>query len=124
MKGIPHLVILDGDDASVITLEGRTKVLQDKYGLEFPWRPKNLLALFPKPLRRYFQSQLEYLTNRAQNLLRGVLESLAPSKLIKYASSGLNYLTSRVLPSLFRLIQRHISPMKTQPSADIVQLES
>lgn len=26
VKGIPHLVILDGDDATVYTLDGRTKV--------------------------------------------------------------------------------------------------
>ena len=26
VKGIPHLVILDGEDASIYTLDGRTKV--------------------------------------------------------------------------------------------------
>jgi hypothetical protein len=36
MKGIPHLVILDGDDASLITTDGRTNVLKDSYGLTFP----------------------------------------------------------------------------------------
>lgn len=117
-------MILDGDDASVITLEGRTKVLQDKYGIEFPWRPKNLLSLFPKPLRRYFQTQMTQVSKRAQDLLRGVLESVAPSKLVEYASRGLQYLATRTLPAMLELIQRTVSPAKSEASADIVQLES
>ena len=113
-------MILDGDDASVITLDGRTKVLQDKYGLEFPWRPKSLLALFPKPLRRYVQSQLIKISKRAQDLLRGVLESVAPSKLVEYASRGVHYLTTRTLPALLEFIQNTISPVKPEAPVDIV----
>ncbi len=44
LKGIPHLVILDGEDGSSITTDGRTNVLKDSYGLTFPvrWHLKKL----------------------------------------------------------------------------------
>ena len=35
VKGIPHLALLD-DLGNVITLEGRTKIPQDKAGIGFP----------------------------------------------------------------------------------------
>jgi nucleoredoxin len=39
VKGIPSLVILD-KDGSVITTDGRSKVMADPEGERFPWRPK------------------------------------------------------------------------------------
>lgn len=59
VKGIPHFVILDGEDMSVYTLDGRQKVLQDKYGLEFPWQPRTLMMLLPKPIKRLISQQLQ-----------------------------------------------------------------
>src|SRR5690242_1623413 len=41
VRGIPHFVLLEGEDASIITLEGREKLQQDRYGLEFPWRARS-----------------------------------------------------------------------------------
>jgi hypothetical protein len=82
LKGIPHLVILDGDDASVITLDGRMAVAKDPYGLEYPWRPRTLMSLIPKPIQRIVKAQLESALKALKNYLRGVLESLAPAKFV------------------------------------------
>ena len=86
LKGIPHLVLLDGEDASLITIEGRTRLMKDQYGLEFPWRSRSLLSLLPKPLKRYVTRKLEDIKIRLSNGLKGVLEGLAPTKIIGYIS--------------------------------------
>ena len=39
VQGIPSLVILNADDASVITLDGRSAVSKDPTGNKFPWIP-------------------------------------------------------------------------------------
>jgi Thioredoxin-like len=84
LKGIPHLVILDGDDASVITLDGRTAIAKDPYGLEYPWRPRTLLSLLPKPLKRLLKAQLEKLLISLKSTIRGALEGLAPGKVLNW----------------------------------------
>ena len=84
LKGIPHLVILDGDDASVISLDGRTVIAKDQHGLEYPWRPRTLLSLLPKPLKRLVKAQLEKVTTSVRSTLRGVLDSLAPTKVLNW----------------------------------------
>ena len=84
LKGIPHLVILDGDDASVISLDGRTVIAKDQHGLEYPWRPRTLLSLLPKPLKRLVKAQLEKVTTSVRSTLRGVLDSLAPAKVLNW----------------------------------------
>lgn len=101
LKGIPHLVILDGDDASVITLDGRTKVSSDKYGLEFPWRPRSLLSLVPKPIKRAIKNQVEALKAKGADVLRGVLQSMAPSKVMAYV-------TNTLLPRLLKFIKAQV----------------
>ena len=40
IRGIPSLVIV-GPDGRVITLEGRSRVSQDKGGYDFPWYPSS-----------------------------------------------------------------------------------
>ena len=57
-KGFPHMVILDGYDASVYTLDGRTMVAKDKYGLEFPWAPRTLMNALPRPLKDLIKRQV------------------------------------------------------------------
>ena len=84
LKGIPHLVILDGDDASVISLDGRTVIANDQHGLEYPWRPRTLLSLLPKPLKRMVKAQIEKVTTSVRSTLRGVLDSLAPAKVLNW----------------------------------------
>ena len=83
MKGIPHLVIVDGYDASVYTLDGRTKVMQDKYGMEFPWQPRTLMNALPRPVRNYIKFQIKALKNKTILLLRGVLEGLSPKSVLE-----------------------------------------
>merc|ERR1711988_218368 len=46
VKGIPSLVILDGDRAEVITTDGRSAIMGDPCGESFPWRPKPFKELF------------------------------------------------------------------------------
>jgi nucleoredoxin len=40
VKGIPSLVILDGESGETITTDGRSAVMADPEGTDFPWRPK------------------------------------------------------------------------------------
>lgn len=79
-KGIPHLVILDGDDATVITLDGRTAIAKDQYGLEYPWRARTLMNFLPKPLKRLVKAQLAKVGTSLQNLLQGFIQGIAPGK--------------------------------------------
>lgn len=97
-------MILDGDDASVITIDGRSKVSNDKYGLEFPWRPRSLLSLVPKPLRRYVRTQLQSLGSRVHDLLVGVMQSFAPSHAVKY-------LRTVVLPRVWSFVRMQVSAL-------------
>lgn len=78
MKGIPHLVILDGNDASVYTLDGRTMVAKDKYGLEFPWVPRTLFNALPAPVKRYIKNQIDTIKIKMRNTLKGVLSGFLP----------------------------------------------
>ena len=55
------MVFLDGEDASVYTLEGRDKVLRDPYGLEYPYKPRSLTALVPKPIKRMASARIKSL---------------------------------------------------------------
>lgn len=87
LKGIPHLVILDGEDASVYTLDGRSRVSQDSYGLEFPWRPRTLMNLLPKSVSRLLLRQLARTRAAALQMLRGALESLAPKKVLAFVQA-------------------------------------
>lgn len=80
LQGIPHLVILDGDDATVITLDGRTAIAKDQYGLEFPWRARTLLNLMPKPLKRLVKAQIVKVGTSLQGLLQGIIQGIAPGK--------------------------------------------
>jgi hypothetical protein len=106
------LVILDGFDGSIITTDGyihemplknlalidlllhasRTKVLQDKYGVEFPWTPRTplniVLALLPRgprlSLRKKLASWKQQLKTRLAKLLRGLLEGAgAPRRVVR-----------------------------------------
>lgn len=77
-QGIPHLVILDGDDATLITLSGTQMVAKDQYGLEYPWRARTLINMMPKPLRKILKTQI----NQAMGVLQGMLEGVAPRKIL------------------------------------------
>lgn len=53
IEGIPSLVLLEGSDMSVITLDGTSKVATDTYGVEFPWRSRKLVSFVPKPVKAF-----------------------------------------------------------------------
>jgi thiol-disulfide isomerase/thioredoxin len=91
VRGIPHLVILDAEDASVLTLEGVSKVRADAYGLEFPWRPRTPMAMYktvvPRFARKIVAAQLQNAKRALLNALHVLLQSLAPTKLFNNARS-------------------------------------
>lgn len=69
LKGIPHLVILDGYDASLITLDGRGKVMGDKYGLEYPYRTRSIANAIPRPIRNIIRGA----ANKVKSGLKGLV---------------------------------------------------
>ena len=45
ITGIPSLLFLSGDDGHLITNDGRSIVMEDPEGKEFPWTPKPISEL-------------------------------------------------------------------------------
>jgi len=73
VKGIPHLALLD-EVGNVITLQGRTKVPEDRMGIGFPWRnPLSTLyvTLVPQSLRFLLRAQVEELSGKLSKALKG-----------------------------------------------------
>ena len=87
LAGIPHLAIIDGDDLSVITLDGRTNILKDRYGLEFPYRPRNIFNLLPIPkfVKKMISNELNKLKLTVKTVLDGFLSQLVPDKILNWA---------------------------------------
>lgn len=83
LKGIPHLVILDGYDGTVYTLDGRTQFAKDKYGLEFPWAPRTLMNALPRSIRTYLKSQISSFKSKTMKFIRGLLEGFLPGSLVQ-----------------------------------------
>lgn len=83
LKGIPHLVLLDGQDASIITLEGRAKILEDPNGLSYPWGSRSLLNILPSPLRTALKSQINKVKNNIKAFLLSVIDGIMPLKFLK-----------------------------------------
>ena len=63
VRGIPHLVLLDGESGGIITTDARNKIPQDMTGIAFPWRSPwaNAYRLLPKTVRYMIRSQLQTL---------------------------------------------------------------
>eukprot|EP01038_Epipyxis_sp_PR26KG_P014371 gene14371-19274_t len=78
LSGIPHFVVLDGQDGSVYTLEGRSMVAKDPYGLEFPWQPRTLINMLPRSLKRAINKEIENFKFFITKTLKGILDSIAP----------------------------------------------
>jgi len=73
VKGIPHLVLLD-EVGNVITLQGRTKVPEDRMGIGFPWRnPLSTLyvTFVPQSLRFLLKTQVEDFLGKLSKALKG-----------------------------------------------------
>ncbi len=47
VRGLPTLVLVDGDTGDIITNEGRAVVFADEQCLEFPWKPAQLEGIPP-----------------------------------------------------------------------------
>lgn len=49
-NGIPHLVIVDGSNGNVITMNGTSEVSSDNEGKNFPWAPKKFAEIWPSEI--------------------------------------------------------------------------
>lgn len=85
VRGIPHMVFLDGEDASVYTLDGRTKVINDPYGLEFPYRPRSLMRLVPKPIKNLVANKVK----SVKMFALGILDSFSVGKIFNFVKKQL-----------------------------------
>jgi nucleoredoxin len=75
VKGIPSLVLLD-DLGTVITMDARNKIPQDKAGIGFPWRnPVTSLvsAIVPRSVRLMVQSQINAVKGKLLQRVKRVL---------------------------------------------------
>ena len=45
VSGIPTLVFLDGNTGKMLTKDGRSIVVEDPDGSDFPWKPKTLVDI-------------------------------------------------------------------------------
>jgi len=73
VKGIPHLALLD-EVGNVITLEGRTKVPEDRMGIGFPWRnplQTIYMTLVPQSLRYLVKAQVKQFQDKLFSVLKG-----------------------------------------------------
>lgn len=71
VKSIPTLVLLD-EIGSVITLDARNKIPQDKSGVGFPWRNPIIqayLTLVPRSLRLLIKMQIEGITGKVRRII-------------------------------------------------------
>ena len=107
LKGIPHLVIIDGEDGSIFTLDGRTMVLKDKYGLEFPWKPRTLLNFLPKGLKNVITNKIEKTKLSVMNFVNGFLQGLAPQKLLQV-------ITLKIKNLFFSLVENIVHKVKSK----------
>jgi thiol-disulfide isomerase/thioredoxin len=89
VQGIPHFVLLEADDATVITYDGRTEVSRDKFGLEFPWRPRTITSLIPKSIRKAAMKQIDKHLSKAKSAVEGLLSGLGPKKVMSWVSKKL-----------------------------------
>jgi len=46
-SGIPHLVVVDGSNGNIITMNGTSEVGSDAKGENFPWKPKTMSEIWP-----------------------------------------------------------------------------
>jgi thiol-disulfide isomerase/thioredoxin len=80
VTGIPHLVLLDGQDGSVLWMDAKRQVAEDPQGLQFPWRSRaSALMKLTKPLRQFFLRQVQVAKSRLVALLTQWLRSIFPT---------------------------------------------
>jgi thiol-disulfide isomerase/thioredoxin len=89
LKGIPHLVILDGVDASVYTTEGREKVSADPYGLQFPYRPRSVINLVPRGIKNFVSGHVRAVKQRVRGGIATVVGGVlaVPGRVVGFALS-------------------------------------
>lgn len=111
LTGIPHLVILDGVDAAIITLDGREKVISDKYGIEFPWRPHSPFNLIPVNVRRRVSSF-------AADFKASLTQALHPMNILKTTKDlfvGVVKVAFRLITSFYDLVVKNLQDRAKAP---------
>jgi nucleoredoxin len=117
VQGIPHFVLLEGDDATVITYDGRTEVSRDKFGLEFPWRPRTLTSLIPKSIRKAALQQIDKHTAKMRKAIEGVLSGLGPKKVASWVTKKLFAGTKSLVSFLKTNIENAMNGNKQKASS-------
>lgn len=111
LKGIPHLVILD-EDGSIITTDGRGMVARDKYGLEFPWRKRDLLSLVPRPVQKWFKREALKAVSVLRNVATGIASSLTPSRILVVIKERVYPAMSQLAKVLYKQIVAALASAK------------
>ena len=109
-------MILDGDDATLITLEGTNAVVKDQYGLEYPWRARSLMNMLPKPLKRILQSKI----NQVVAISQGMLEGIAPRRVLGWMKVQVINLLSAAKVKAVAFIKEKAAK-KPRPTAEVGQ---
>jgi nucleoredoxin len=104
VRGIPHFVLVDADSFKVITLDGRSHVSRDPYGVEFPWGSRGFSSVVPRPLRKMTRNYVSKISNRLQNVLKGMLSQLAPDKLVQFTYRAV----TNVVKLLYYLLKKTV----------------
>ncbi len=106
LVGIPHLVILDGLDASVVTLDGRSKVTDDIYGLEFPWRKRSLLMFTPRKFQMW-----------ARDMALKIKAATQPSSVARLIKRGIIFTSAKAYGALLYFLKVVFVFFTRQPQA-------
>jgi hypothetical protein len=104
-NGIPLLAVFDNIDGSLISCDGVSLVMNDRYGIEYPWRPRSILSLVPKPIRRLMGYQIAAIQNKLMSYMsnEAILNSF--QKLFKFGISLALSTTLKILRYEIHLIE-------------------
>ena len=105
-------MILDGDDATLITLSGTQAVAKDQYGLEYPWRARTLINMMPKPLRKLLKNQI----NQVMGVVQGMMEGIAPGRVVGWMKGKAITVLTQVKVKIVTFIQMKLGGLQTSKS--------
>ena len=86
------------------------KIAHASYGLEFPWRPRSVLSLIPKPLKKMLAAQLEIAKKYLLNVFRGVQEGLAPAKVAAFFKSHIVPMIMKGFKGIMEMMNSKLNP--------------
>lgn len=76
VKGIPHFTIIEVKSGHVVTNQGREKVLEDPYGLQFPWKSFPFVSKLGDATKGFLSRQIGIAYRQFSHTLRAAFVSL------------------------------------------------